>query len=111
MSMAGCAALIVAGCQGIPSETTAQPASLQAQHVIDRYLADVSGRYGALAISADGSHAAYHICRYRSSTTCDDVNPFFNSSFTQSHRVAAKHALSRCGGGCRVLYINDKRMG
>jgi hypothetical protein len=102
-------ALIVAGCQATASETAAGPASPQAQRVIDQYLAEVRGRYGALAITADGGRAAYHICRYRSSTTCDDVDPFFNSSFTQSYRIAAKHALSSCGGGCRVLYINDKR--
>jgi hypothetical protein len=109
MSLAGCAALIVAGCQETSSKITAyEPASPQAQQVIDRYLADVRGRYGALAISADGSRAAYHICLYRALTNCDALN-HFNSSWTRSDRVAAERALSRCGGGCRLLYLNEKK--
>jgi hypothetical protein len=111
ISLAGCAALIVAGCQGTPLETTAYvPASPQAQQVIDRYLADVSGKRGALAISADGSRAAYHICLYRSLADCDGLN-HFNSSWTLSNRVAAERALSRCGGGCRLLYLDEERQG
>ena len=111
MSLAGCAALIVAGCQGAPSQITAyESASPQAQQVIDQYLADVRGKYGALAISADGSRAAYHICLYRSSTTCEDVSRS-NSSWTRSAQEAAWRALSRCGGSCRVLYLNDNRQG
>jgi len=111
MSLAGCAALIVAGCQGTPSTTTAyEPASPQAQQVIDRYLAEVRGKYGALAISADGSRAAYHICLYRSSTTCDDTS-YSNSTYTRSAQEAAWRALSQCGGSCRVLYLNENRQG
>jgi len=103
------AALIVAACQTAPSEsTTYAPASPQAQQVIDRYLADVKGKYGALAISADGSRAAYDICLYRTVADCDGLN-HFNSSWTPSYRVAAERALSRCGGGCKVLYLNEKR--
>jgi len=111
LALAGCAALIVASRQGTPSKIIAyEPASPQAQQVIDRYLADVRGKYGALAISADGSRAAYNICPYRSLTNCDGLN-HFNSSWTLSNRVAAERALSRCGGGCRVLYLNEKRRG
>jgi hypothetical protein len=95
----------------MPSETTAYAsASPQAQQVIDRYLADVRGKYGALAISADGSRAAYHICPYRTVADCDGLN-HFNSSWTPANRVAAQYALSRCGGGCRLLYLNEERQG
>jgi len=111
ISLLGCAALIVSGCQATPSEsTTYTPVSPQTQHVIDRYLADVRGRYGALAISTDGSRAAYDICPYRTVADCDGLN-HFNSSWTPSYRVAAERALSRCGGGCRLLYLNEQRQG
>jgi hypothetical protein len=110
ISPVGAAALIVAGCQATPPETTAyEPTSPPAQQVIDHYLADVRGKYGALAISADGSRAAYHICSLHQIQYCDETYSTDNLSWSPSGQIAAKTALSRCGSGCRVLYINDMR--
>ena len=103
------AALIVAGCETAPSPITAYPpASPQAQQTIDRYLADVKGRFGALAISDDGGRAAYYLCSLRTWKNCDDYELNDYTSIP-SGRIAAKYALSRCGSGCRLLYIDDKR--
>jgi hypothetical protein len=110
MSLAWCAALILAGCEATPSKiTTYERASPEAQQVIDRYLADVRGKYGALAVSADGSHAAYHICSLHQIQFCDETYSTDNLSWSPSGQIAAKAALARCGSGCRVLYINNMR--
>jgi hypothetical protein len=111
LSLTGCAALIMTGCAETQSQIAAyEPASPQAQQVIDRYVADVKGRYGALAASADGSRAVYYICNLRVWKNCDSYELNDYTSIPSGH-IAAQNALSRCGSGCRVLYINDKRQG
>ncbi len=45
-----------------------------AAKVIGDYLAKVSGRFGALAISRDGQSAAYYICQSRLWKNCDDYS-------------------------------------
>jgi hypothetical protein len=102
-------ALMLAACQTVPAGVTAYaPASPQAQRAIDQYLADVDGRFGALAITDDGSRTASYICHLRSWKNCDNYELNDYTSIP-SGRIAATIALSRCGSGCRVLYINDKR--
>ena len=44
----------------------------EAGKVIGEYLNKVSGRFGALAISNDGTAAAYYICQSRLWKNCDD---------------------------------------
>jgi hypothetical protein len=109
ISLAGCVALIVAGCEGAPSKITAyEAASPETLQVIDRYVADVQGRFGALAISADGSRATYYVCQLRVWKNCDNYELNNFASIPSGH-VAAKIAMSRCGSECRLLYINDER--
>jgi len=109
-ALAGWAVLSVAGCQQTQPET-ASPVSVspQAQQAINDYLTKVHGRFGALAISADGTRAVPHICESHLWKNCDNYN--LNDHFISipSGRIAAGIALSRCGGGCRLLYVNEKR--
>lgn len=78
--------------------------------IVQDYLAKVGGRFGALAVSTDGSRAAYYICQARLWKNCDDYE--LNDRFVSipSGRLAAQKAMSRCGGSCVVLYLNDKRL-
>lgn len=84
-------------------------ASAEAQATIDEYLQKVRGRFGALAMSRDGSRAAYYLCQSRLWKNCDDYE--LNDRFVSvpSARLAGRKALSRCGGGCSILYLNDDR--
>ncbi|MEZ5832330.1 MAG: hypothetical protein R3D05_14235 [Dongiaceae bacterium] len=83
-----------------------------ASKVIGEYLAKVSGRFGALAISEDGVTAAYYICQSRVWKNCDDYGLEDSSISVPSGQLAAKLAADRCRGvtegECLVLFINDK---
>jgi hypothetical protein len=102
-------ALLLASCQQAHEASAPVSASPQAQATIDDYLRKVDGRFGALALAQDGTRAAYYICQSRMWKNCDNYE--LNDRFVSvpSARLAAREALSRCGGGCSILYLNDKR--
>ncbi len=83
-----------------------------ANSAIQRYVDQVSGRFGALAISRDGQSAAYYVCQSRLWKNCDDYTLEDSFMSIASGRLAAKLAEQRCrgyassGGGCVVLFIN-----
>ena len=58
-------ALLLAACQQASEPAAPVAASPQAQATIDDYLRKVDGRFGALAVSQDGTRAAYYICQAR----------------------------------------------
>src|SRR5262245_32662407 len=82
-----------------------------ASKVIGEYLSKVSGRFGALAISNDGTAAAYYICQSRLWKNCDDYSLEDSFISIPSGHLAAKLAEERCrgvtGSGCTVLFIDD----
>ena len=84
-------------------------ASAATQATVQEYLRKVEGRFGALAVSRDGSRAVYYICQSRLWKNCDNYE--LNDRFVSipSGRLAGREALSRCGGGCSILYLNDER--
>src|SRR5262245_51462040 len=83
----------------------------EASKVIGEYLSKVSGRFGALAISNDGTAAAYYICQSRLWKNCDDYSLEDSFISIPSGHLAAKLAEERCrgvtGSGCTVLFIDD----
>ena len=83
----------------------------EASKVIGEYLSKVSGRFGALAISNDGTAAAYYICQSRLWKNCDDYSLEDSYIAIPSGHLAAKLAEERCRGvtgtGCTVLFVND----
>jgi hypothetical protein len=112
---------VVAGLAlGVPlqlqaAETGVQPdgrivVAPEASNVIGEYLSKVSGRFGALAISRDGTAAAYYICQSRLWKNCDDYSVEDSFMSIPCGHLAAKLAEERCrgltGGGCIVLFIN-----
>ena len=102
-------ALVLASCQQAREEPAPVSASPQVQATIDEYLRKVDGRFGALALSQDGARATYYICQSRLWKNCDNYE--LNDRFVSvpSAKLAARESLSRCGGGCAVLYLNDQR--
>jgi hypothetical protein len=108
-ALAACLALAPAACQRAQEPTTPVTASAQAQTTIDEYLEKVNGRFGALAMSQDGTRTGYYICQARLWKNCDNYE--LNDRFVSipSAHVASREALSRCGGGCNILYLNDER--
>jgi hypothetical protein len=82
-----------------------------ASKVIGEYLSKVTGRFGALAISNDGTAAAYYICQSRLWKNCDDYSLEDSFMSIPSGHLAATLAEQRCrgvtGSGCTVLFIND----
>ena len=84
--------------------------SPEASRVVTEYRQKIGGRFGALAVSADGQRANYHICQSRLWKNCDDYE--LNDRFVSipSGRIAGEKALARCGGGCVILYMNEKEM-
>jgi hypothetical protein len=109
-AIAACLALVPAACQRAQEQPTMPvAASAQAQATINEYLEKVNGRFGALAMSQDGARAGYYICQARLWKNCDDYE--LNDRFVSipSAHVASRQALSRCGGGCSILYLNDER--
>lgn len=102
-------ALLLAACQQARNEPAPVSASPQAQATIEDYLRKVEGRFGALALSQDGARATFYICQSRLWKNCDNYE--LNDRFVSvpSARLAARAALSRCGGGCSILYLNDQQ--
>jgi len=103
----------------LAAETGVQPdgqfvVGPDASKVIGEYLEKVSGRFGALAISNDGTAAAYYICQSRLWKNCDDYSLEDSFMSIPSGRLAAKLAEERCrgvtGSGCTVLFINNSWM-
>jgi hypothetical protein len=101
--------MLLASCQQASEPLPPVTASPQAQATIDEYLRKVHGRFGALALSQDGTHATYYVCQSRLWKNCDNYE--LNDRFVSvpSAKLAAREALSRCGGGCGILYLNDER--
>lgn len=85
--------------------------SQDAGKVVGEYLSKVSGRFGALAVTTDGTAAAYYICQSRLWKNCDDYSLEDSFISIPSGHLAAKLAQSRCrgvtGSDCIVLFIND----
>jgi hypothetical protein len=102
-------ALFLASCQQTSEPLPPIATGPQAQATIDDYLRKVDGRFGALALAQDGTRATYYICQSRLWKNCDNYE--LNDRFVSvpSARLAAQEALSRCGGGCGILYLNDQR--
>lgn len=101
--------LLLSACQQASAPLPPVTTSPQAQATIDDYLRKVSGRFGALAVSQDGTRASYYICQSRLWKNCDDYE--LNDRFVSipSAKLAAREALARCGGSCGILYLNDQR--
>ena len=82
-----------------------------AAKVIGDYLAKVSGRFGALAISRDGQSAAYYICQSRLWKNCDEPGAEDSNIAIPSGKIARDQALTRCrsqsGAACILIFIND----
>jgi hypothetical protein len=105
-------AVMVAALLGASSAAAKEPIVLspEASRVVLKYREKISGRLGALAVSTDGKRATYHLCQSRSWKNCDDYE--LNDRFVSipSGRLAAQQAMSRCGGSCVLLYINEKEL-
>jgi len=78
---------------------------------IQRYVAQVSGRFGALAVSQDGAQAVSYICNSRLWKNCDEPGSDESNLAIPSGKVARDEALTRCrsqsGAACILLYVND----
>ena len=85
-----------------------------ANSAIQRYVDQVSGRFGALAVSQDGAKAVSYICQSRLWKNCDDYSLEDSFISIPSGQLAAKLAERRCrgysggSGGCVVLFVNEK---
>lgn len=102
------------------SPTLAQQAGLQpdgrlvvtaaANADIQLYASQVSGRYGALAVSQDGTKAISYICSSRLWKNCDEPGYDDSNIAIPSGRLARDEALTRCrarsGAACILLFIN-----
>jgi len=112
---------LLAGMVVIGSAAEAQQAGLSpdghltvsaaANSDIQRYVEQVSGRFGALAVSQDGAKAVSYVCRSRLWKNCDEPGAEDSNLAIPSGRVARDHALTRCrsqsGAACILLFIND----
>lgn len=103
-------AAILCGLAGTSSAQDPVALSPAVSRVVQEYLAKVDGRFGALAVSTDGTRATYYICQARLWKNCDDYE--LNDRFVSipSGRLAAQKAMGRCGGNCVLLFMNEKRM-
>ncbi len=117
------ASLVLALSGGICAPLTglAQQAGLQsdgrlvvsaaANSEVQRYVEQVSGRYGALAISQDGSKAVSYICRSRQWKNCDEPGNDDSNIAIPSGKIARDEALTRCrsesGSACILIFVND----
>lgn len=110
VTLVACLALAPAACQQARQDAVPTSASPQARTVIEEYLRKVDGRYGALALSQDGTRATYYICQSRLWKNCDDDELRDRFVSIPSAELAGRAALSRCGGGCSILYWNDRRL-
>jgi hypothetical protein len=106
---------------GLIGSVAAQQAGLQpdgrlivsaaAHGDIQRYVDEVSGRFGALAVSQDGTKAVSYLCRSRLWKNCDEPGGDDSNLAIPSGKVARDQALTRCrsqsGAACILLFIND----
>jgi hypothetical protein len=78
---------------------------------IQRYVQQVSGRFGALAVSQDGTKAVSHVCRSRLWKNCDEPGNEDSNIAIPSGKIARDEALTRCraesGAACILVFIND----
>ena len=106
---------------GVAPAAVAQQAGLQtdgrlvvsaaANADIQRYVSKVSGRFGALAVSHDGTRAVSYICSSRLWKNCDEPGLDETSIAIPSGKMARDEALTRCrsqsGAACILIFIND----
>jgi hypothetical protein len=82
-----------------------------ANSAIQRYAQQVSGRFGALAVSQDGTKAVSYICQSRLWKNCDEPGNEDSNIAIPSGRIARDEALTRCrsqsGAACILIFIND----
>jgi hypothetical protein len=85
--------------------------STAANAEIQRYAGEVAGRYGALAVSQDGTMAVFYVCRSRLWKNCDEPGSEDSNLAIPSGRIARDQALTSCrsrsGAACILLFIND----
>jgi hypothetical protein len=78
---------------------------------IQRYVEQVSGRFGALAVSQDGNKAVSYICQSRLWKNCDEPGAEDSNIAIPSGKIARDEALTRCrsqsGAACILVFIND----
>lgn len=78
---------------------------------VQQYLQQVSGRFGALAVSQDGAKAVSYICQSRQWKNCDEAGNEDSNIAIPSGKIARDEALSKCrsqtGSACILLFIND----
>jgi hypothetical protein len=94
-------AAILLGCLATgPGVFAKEPLALSASagRIVQEYLGKVHGRFGALAVSTDGQRAVYHLCQSRLWKNCDDYELADRFVSIPSGHLAAKTAMSRCGG-------------
>ena len=82
-----------------------------ANSAIQRYVEQVSGRFGALAVSQDGAKAVPYICQSRLWKNCDEPGAEDSNIAIPSGKIARDEALTRCrsqsGAACILVFIND----
>jgi hypothetical protein len=82
-----------------------------ANEAIQRYVEQVSGRFGALAVSQDGNKAVSYVCRSRLWKNCDEPGAEESNIAIPSGKIARDQALTRCrsqsGAACILVFIND----
>jgi hypothetical protein len=82
-----------------------------ANSAIQRYVEQVSGRFGALAVSQDGNKAVSYICQSRLWKNCDEPGAEDSNIAIPSGKIARDEALTRCrsqsGAACILVFIND----
>ena len=82
-----------------------------ANSAIQRYVEQVSGRFGALAVSQDGAKAVSYTCQSRLWKNCDEPGAEDSNIAIPSGKIARDEALTRCrsqsGAACILLFIND----
>lgn len=78
---------------------------------IQQYIGQVSGRFGALAVSQDGAKTVAYHCQSRLWKNCDEPGTEDTSIAIPSGKIARDEALTRCrnatGSACILLFIND----
>lgn len=102
---------LVLACTGTAAEQ-GPPVTLspQAAATVQEYQSKIGGRFGALAVSTDGTKAAYHICRSYLAQNCDDHSLEDTFITIPSGRLAADYAMGRCGGGCVLVFVNERQV-
>ena len=112
---------LVAGLAPVTSSVLAQQAGLSpdgrltvtaaANGEIQRYVQQVSSRFGALAVSQDGTRAVSYVCQSRLWKNCDEPGSDDSNIAIPSGKIARDEALTRCrsesGAACILIFIND----